>query len=94
MRRKIETTYVDVLCSVCGNVSLFQRTPTKKITMFTMTSNWCYKCKKITTHYVLNDFDIAYNRLKSLTDLTEDEKIVLSIIENKSDKKLVKKYEE
>lgn len=90
MRRKNDTDYVDIICSVCGNVSLFQRTPTKKITIFTKTSSWCYKCKSITTHYILNDFDIAYHKLKNLTDLTEDEKAILELIEKSDEKKLIK----
>ncbi len=94
MRRKNDTNYVDIICSVCGNVSLFQRTPTKKITIFTKTSSWCFKCKSITTHYILNDFDFAYHRLKILNELTEDEKAVLELIERRNEKKLIKKYDE
>ncbi|MBP3841405.1 MAG: hypothetical protein IK997_04760 [Bacilli bacterium] len=97
MRRKNETEYIDKICSYCGNVSLFQHTPTKRITMFTKTSSWCFKCKRITTQYILNDFDIAYHNLKNLEVLTENEKEVLNIIEgkknNSKEKKLVLKNE-
>ena len=105
MRRKNDTEYIDTICTGCGNVSLFQHTPTKRITMFTKTTNWCFKCKKVTAHYILNDFDIAYHTLRNLEILTEDEKIVLDIIEGKKnnnsfgivnsskEKELVKKNE-
>ena len=83
MRRKNDTEYIDTICINCGNISLFQHTPTRRFTMFTKTTNWCYKCKSVTNHYILNDFDIAYHTLKNLETFTVDEKIVLDIIEGK-----------
>ena len=91
MRRKSDTEYIDVICDRCGNISFLQRTPTKRITMFTKTSCWCYKCKKTTTHYVLNDYDIAYRTLLSLEELNENQKRVLDIINCKNNNQSFKK---
>ena len=93
MRRKNLTVYVDILCKECGNLSLFQHTPSKMFPSFSVTTAWCYKCKKITDHYILNDFDVSYRKLKITKELTDNEKDALHIIESNNSKKLVKKYE-
>ncbi len=94
MRRKAESIPVDVLCCICGNISSLQRTPTHKKTILTKTTNWCYKCKCMTDHYILNDVDVLYNILKNYETLEDDEKEVLCILESNKVKKLIKSNEE
>ena len=93
--RKTPTILCEILCSVCGNISTYQRSTSKKKSMLEVNPHWCINCKKDTYHFIIYDKEYAYNYLNNKIKLSEIEEYVLKLLENKKDenKILYKKNE-
>lgn len=90
MRNTIKT---DMICIECGNIHVIQRNLSYRKKTNNEMKLWCYKCQKEVNHVEIIDKNSYLFNLEGETNLTEQEKEVLTLISNDKDKQKVKKYD-